>query len=117
MSRKADPNSTRQKAFKLLDNMTQIKREDVLSVLKTQFKIGESYAASLHAAHRTLNKKSGVMVKVYSIRDIREGKAVEPYLKVINKFNPTAEDCLSPAHAKEEYRLQLASKIMLLNQL
>jgi len=117
MPRKADPNSTRQKAFKLLDNMTQVKRDAALILMKALFNIGDSYAASLYAAHRTLNKKSGVMVKVYIVRDIREGKAVKPYLKVINKFNATDTDSLSPERAKEEYRLQLASKIVAMDQL
>ena len=117
MARKADPKSIRQKAFKLLDKLTEVKREDALLVLKSRFKIGEPYAATLYAAHRTINKENGVMAKVFSVRDIKDGKAVVPYLKVVNTFNPAADDCLTAELAKVKYRLRLQDKIAKASQL
>lgn len=111
MARKKDPNSVRQRAFILLDTMTDIKREFVISKLMTKFSIGESYAATLYAAHRTINKNNGTMVKVYSVRDIKDGKPVKPYLKVENTFTPEPDDCLSAELAKAQYALDLENKI------
>jgi hypothetical protein len=111
MARKKDPNSVRQQAFRLLDKFTDTKREDVLAVLKARYNIGDSYAATLYAAHRTIHKENGTMAKVYSIRDVRDGKPVKPYLKVENTFNPAPDACLTPELAKEKYRLRLQNKI------
>ena len=111
MARKADPNSVRQRAFNMLDNMKNVKRENALNALKAAFGIGDSYAATLYAAHREINKENGTMVKVYTVRDIKDGKPVKPYLKVENTFNPAPDACLTPELAKERYRLQLENKI------
>ena len=110
MARKNDPKSVRQRAFKLLDTMKRKKREDAIEILKTKFSIGDSYAATLYAAHRTINKESGVMIQVFSVRDIKDGKPVQPYMKTENVFNPTSDACLTPELAKEQYLVQLATK-------
>jgi len=111
MARKPDPNSVRQRAFNMLDNMTNVKREKALDVLKQTFGIGDSYAATLHAAHRTINKQKGVMVKTFVIRDIKDGKPVKPYLKVINTFKPEKGACRTLAAAVKAYREQQTKKI------
>ena len=117
MARKTDPNSVRQRAFTLLDKLTEIKREKVIDILKTTFDIGESYAATLYAAHRTINKENGTMVKVYSVRDIKDGKPVKPYLKVENTFNPAPDACLTAELAKAKYLQELESKKAKVKQL
>lgn len=117
MARKKDPNSVRQRAFKLLDKLTEIKREKVLDILMTTFDIGESYAGTLYAAHRTINKENGTMVKVYSVRDIKDGKPVKPYLKVENTFNPAPDACLTPELAKARYQLELENKLAVSSRL
>jgi len=117
MARKKDPNSVRQRAFKLLDKFTETKREDVLAVLKSRFNIGKSYAATLYAAHRTINKENGTMVKVYTIRDMKDGLPVRPYIKVENVFTPMPDACLTPELAKEKYKLNLQNKIATVEQL
>lgn len=117
MARKKDPSSVRQQAFKLLDALTEMERKDALAILKSRYSIGDSYAATLYAAHRTINKENGVMVKVYSVRDIKEGKPVKPYLKVESTFNPAPDACLTADLAKEKYRLNLENKITKASQL
>lgn len=110
MARKKDPNSVRQRAFNMLDKLTEVKREKVIGILKETFNIGDSYAATLYAAHRTINKENGTMVKVYSIRDMKDGKAVKPYLKVENTFNPKPDACLTVELAKAKYIAGLKDK-------
>ena len=61
MARKPDPNSVRQRAFNMLDNMTNVKREKALDVLKQAFGIGDSYAATLHAAPRAARDGIGAL--------------------------------------------------------
>jgi hypothetical protein len=117
MARKKDPNSVRQRAFKMLDNLKNVKREKALEILKEAFSIGDSYAATLHAAHRTINKQNGDMVKVYTVRDIKDGKPVKPYLKVENTFNPPDGACLSPDDAKAKYLEELDKKITMASRL
>ena len=111
MARKKDPNSVRQRAFSMLDKLTEVKREKVIDILKEAFSIGDSYAATLYAAHRTINKENGTMVKVYSIRDMKDGKPVKPYLKVENTFNPEPDACLTAELAKAKYVADLKNKM------
>lgn len=111
MARKIDKNSVRQKAFKLLDKFTDTKREDVLAILKARFCIGDSYAATLYAAHRTINKENGTMAKVYIVRDIKDGKPVKPYLKIENTFNPEPDASLTRVLAIDKYMLRLKDKL------
>jgi len=117
MARKKDPNSVRQRAFNMLDNMKNVKRENALAALKAAFGIGESYAATLHAAHRTINKEKGVMTQVYTVRDIKDGKPVKPYLKVENTFNPEPDAATTPEEAKVDYLQSLDKKISQASQL
>lgn len=117
MARKIDPNSVRQRAFKLLDTMTDIKLNKIVEVLKKTYSIETSYATSLWAAHRRINKKNGTMVQVYSVRDIKQGKIVAPYIKVESVFNPSRDACLHPDHAKARYALELKSRIAKSKQL
>jgi hypothetical protein len=117
MARKKDPNSVRQRAFSLLDENKGVKREFMVAKLMTKFNIGESYAATLYAAHRTINKENGEMAKVYTIKDIKDGKPVKPYLKVENTFNPEPHACLTPEQAKAKYELRLKNKIAIALQL
>jgi len=117
MARKKDPSSIRQRAFNMLDNMKNVKRENALKALMAAFGIGESYAATLHAAHRTINKETGVMVKVYSVRDVKDGKPCEPYLKEENTFMPDDNAALSPEEAVEQYQKILENKIEIAAQL
>lgn len=111
MARKKDPNSVRQRAFKALDKMTDLKREVAIEKLKNTFSIGDSYAATLYAAHRTIGKETGKMTTVYTIRDVRDGQPVTPYLKVENTFNPPANACTSPKQAKQRYQKELKARI------
>jgi len=111
MARPANENSVRQRAFKLLNGMQNVKREVALKVLKDTFTIGDSYAATLHASFRTINKQNGVMVQVFSVRDMRDGKATTPYIKVQNVFNPTPTMCLNPTQAKKAYEMNMKQKI------
>ena len=117
MARTENPKSNRQQAFKMLDGLTKKKREASIKVLKDKLKIGDSYAATLYAAHRTRAKNSGTMVKVYSIRDIRNGKPVAPYIKVENKFNPTPDDSLNLRTAKSAYRKALQNQLVSIREL
>ena len=111
MSRTADPKSVRQRAMNLLDKSTEVKREKVIKILMDTYGIGYSYAATLHATHRTINKENGTIVQVYSVRDMKDGKPAKPYLKVENVFNPEPDDCLTPELAKAKYQLRMKAKI------
>lgn len=112
MARKADPNSTRQQAFKYLDKIKSkgMKREKVIAALKEKFSIGDAYAATLYAAHRTIAKEKGAMIKVYSIRDMKDGKPVDPYLRVEHVFKASKNAALSPEEAMDKYIRELNHK-------
>jgi len=117
MARKKDPNSVRQRAFTVLDSQTATKRENAISILKDTFNIGDSYAATLYAAHRTINKENGVMVKAYTVRDIRDGKPTAPYLKVENTFTIPDGASKTPALAKAKYLRAQNAKIVAVTKL
>jgi len=111
MARPSNPNSKRQLAFAYLDEIKHIKRNTAIKMLCEQFQIGIPYAQSLHAAHRTINKQSGKMSIVYVVRDIREGKPVAPYIKVINTFTPPENSASDIDGAKRLYVESLRRKI------
>ena len=110
MARKADPSSVRQQALKYLGTQTRVKREVVIERLMERFTIGQPYAATLYAQYRTNRKEAGTMIKVYSIRETKNGKPVTPYLKVENVLRPAADAALSPAEAMELYLAELSAK-------
>jgi len=111
MARKADKNSIRQQAFKLLNKLTEDKREDVLKILMARFKIGYSYAATLYASHRTINKENGTMAKVYTVKDTKDGKPCTPYMKITNTFNPDRDASLTRDLAIAKYNSRLKDKM------
>lgn len=117
MARQKDPNSVRQRAFTMLDGLTEVKRETAIKQLKDSFSIGDSYAATIYASHRTINKDSGTMPQVFTIRDTKDGKQVTPYLKVENTFNPSPQSSKTPKQAKAKYLRKQNAKIAAVNKL
>ncbi len=117
MARLKDPTSVRQRAFKKLNGLTSVKREDAIKLLKVEFSIGDSYAATIYASHRTINKNSGKMPQVYTVRDTKDGKPVVPYLKVENTFNPSPQSSKTAKQAKAKYLRTQKAKITAVNKL
>ncbi len=110
MARKADPTSVRQQALKYLNSQVRTKREVVIGRLMERFTIGKPYAATLYAQFRTDRKEAGTMIKVYSIRETKNGEAVLPYLKTENVLRPKANDALTPEDAMLSYLDELDIK-------
>jgi len=110
MARQKDPNSVRQQALRYLGTQTRVKRETVIERLMARYNIGQPYAATLYAQYRTDRKEAGTMIKVYSVRDTKNGKPVEPYLKVENVLRPPADAALSEAEAVDLYLDELSAK-------
>jgi len=117
MARQKDPTSVRQRAFLKLDGLTSVKRETAIKQLKDEFEIGDSYAATIYASHRTINKESGNMPMVYTVRDMKDGKPVKPYLKIENTFNPSPNTSKTPAKAKAKYLREQKAKITAVKKL
>jgi hypothetical protein len=112
MAREPDPNSVRQRAFSLLDKMTdQIDWGKIRDILKEVYSIDTPYADSLINAHRRISRTTGAMVDIYTVCDIKGGKPVKPYLKVYSTFNPEPDACLTVELAKAKYALHLQNKI------
>jgi len=51
------------------------------------------------------------MPRVYSIRDMKDGKQCQPYIKVQNVLKPKKSDCLNPVDAKLRYIKSLETKL------
>lgn len=117
MARPKNANSKRQRAFKRLSQMTHLKREFAIEKLKTEFEIGDSYAATLYASYRTLRKEAGNMPQVFSVQDSRDGKACDPYIRVQNVLRPSQTDCLTPVAAKKAYAKSLTSRLAIAKKL
>jgi hypothetical protein len=90
MARTADKNSVRQQGFKILDELRGTKREDAIDILMKKLDIGKSYAATIHATHRTLDKERGLLVTYYSVEEYKDGKKVVPYLKKTTAYRPSS---------------------------
>ena len=90
MARTPDPNSDRQKGFRILDDMRGVKREIAIEKLMKELDIDEPYAATIHASHRRLDKERGILVTYYSVEEFKDGKKVKPYLKKTVAYKPTS---------------------------
>ncbi len=110
MARNPDPNSVRQQALKYLGTQMRTKREIVIGRLMERYTIGESYASTLYAQFRTDRKKAGTMLRVFSIRETKNGEAVTPYLKVENVLRADADAALTPEDAMLDYLNALNAK-------
>jgi len=111
MSRPASPDSTRQRSFKRLAELTHLKRENAINILKDEFSIGDSYASTLYASYRTLRKEAGTMPHVYAVVDSKDNIPCKPYMRVQNVLEPKATDCRTPASAKKKYIKSLEIKL------
>jgi len=117
MARPANKNSVRQQGFKILDSLTHVKREYAIETLKEMFGIGDSYSATIYASWRTLNKENGNIIKVYTVKDMKDGKPVKPFIRIQNVFNPEPNACLNVDAAKALYKEKLNFKIFQAGQL
>ena len=80
MARKADKNTTRQKAFALLDEHPDASRADMLEKIMVDFDVGLPYAKTLYQHWRKKSKEAGTLTKVFVIRDHKDGQTVDPYV-------------------------------------
>lgn len=113
MGRVADPNSVRQRGLQILEGMRDYKREDAILVLMDTFDIDEPYAATIHATRRTIDKKKGLLVPLYSVEDQKDGRKVKPYIKKVigYKMYKDRHQRLTPAGAVSAYLKDLENKI------
>jgi len=111
MARKIDKKSTRQKVFGYLDKHTNQPRAFVVDKVMVDFGIGKSYAMTLYQSHRAQSKESGFLTEVFTIRDMKEGKAVDPYMSSMHKPNPAKEDSVSKKAALKKYEKDLTTRI------
>jgi len=113
MPRKKDPTSVRQRALKLLNSMTDKPRTEMMDALRSNFPTAtERYCETLWGTWRRDCKANGSLIEVFSIRDMKDGKPVKPYLKSEYVFTPVDDDvCDNPAQAVIKYEYALISKI------
>ena len=107
MARTADENSVRQRAFKLLDGMRNIKRELAIAAIKQEFAVGNRYADTIYATHRQMGKDAGLYTTTYRIIET-DGV---PRVSSREVFEPDAKACITVEDAKVAYLDALVKKI------
>ncbi len=117
MARPANPNSKRQRGFTILDSMKGIKRAAAIIFLKENLGIGNRYAETIYASHRTLAKSNGSMQKAYSVQCLHAGKTVEPFMRVENTFTLPEGTYETPTAAKDAYIKLLSAKLKSVEEL
>lgn len=108
MGRNIDPESARNKAMVYL-NKNHPTRGVAIAYMMTTLKIGETYAGTIFTQYREAAKKSGVIQPVYSILDIKRGKQVAPYIKMV-KTIPSDGDCTTVKKARKVYTKELKAR-------
>lgn len=108
MGRNIDPNSARNKAMTYL-TMNHPGRGEAINHMKEQWEIGETYAGTIFTQYREAAKLSGLIKTVFSIHDIKRGKQVAPYIKMV-KTVPGAGDCMSVKKARKVYTKELKAR-------
>jgi len=79
--RPANKDSKRQRGMKYLDEYSNTKREFIIPAMMKKFDIGKNYAETIHATWRTQNKETGELIVIYTVKDLKRGKPVTPYIK------------------------------------
>lgn len=113
MSRTPDENSVRQRAFKVLDGMRNLKREIAIATIKVEFALGKRYADTIYATHRQMGKDAGLYTTTYRIIET----AGVPRVSTREVFEPDATACTSIEDAKVAYLDVLVKKIDTVNEL
>ncbi len=111
MARTPDQNSVRQRAFKLLDGMRDIKREIAIATIKSEFAVGNRYADTIYATHRQMGKDAGLYTTIYRIIET-DGV---PRVSTREVFQPVAGSCTTVEDAKVAYLDVLVKKIDTVN--
>jgi len=118
MARKPDPTSVRQRAFNLLNGMKGDTRTNMMNALRERFPNNtERYNETLWASHRSESKQNGSLVEVYSISDIKNGKSVDPYIKIEWMFHPPSTASLSIQVAKIRFKNELNARLQIVDEL
>lgn len=118
MARLKNLNGTRQMALRSLDDMAGLPRAEQLVKLREQFpNAAEEYIKTLWGTWRSECKKNGSLIEVYSVKELKNGKRVKPYLKTEWVFNPDDDAPVTPEQAKFEYAINLKVKIALAQEL
>jgi hypothetical protein len=113
MARPADPNSNRQRGFRLLNKYWRASRADKIDILMEQLGVSRRYAETIYASHRQEGKDQGKYVTTYRVLDQRDGKPCSPHLSshVILKAAVKKSHYLSAESAKLAYLEEQQQKI------
>lgn len=114
MARTINESSTRQQAFEYLDGELHTPRGVAVDALIEQFGVGKAYAKTLYQNHRKDKIATGVLVKVFSVRDMKDGKVIEPVL--VSRFVPQqsvveTHESTKAKHAVQLYKAMLRDRI------
>ena len=107
MARPADPNSKRQRAFKVLDGMRDAERKVAIAAIKVELNLKQGTADTIYATHRQMGMDAGLYTTTYRILE-KNGK---PYVSSHVVFEPEAGAFTSVEDAKFAYLDALAKKI------
>lgn len=118
MARKTNENSTRQLAFKQLENFPiDIGRKEASEKLMSEFNIKRPYAMTIIQQFRTKQRESGAYTTVYLVRDMKDNKSTSPYMSSTHIPNPSENDATSPSDAVNVYCNSQTTKIALARNL
>lgn len=107
MARPADPNSKRQRAFKVLDGMRDVDRKIAIAAIKVELNLKQGTADTIYATHRQMGMDAGLYTTTYRILE----KNNEPYVSSHVVYEPDAGACTSVEDAKIAYLEMLGKKI------
>lgn len=114
MARPADPNSKRQRGFRILNKYWRSSRADKIDILMKELEVSRRYAETIYASHRQEGKDQGKYITTYRILDQRDGKPCSPHLSshVILRAAVKKSHHLTPDEAKLAYLEEQREKII-----
>ena len=120
MARPADPNSKRQRGFRILNKYWRASRADKIEILMAELEVSRRYAETIYASHRQEGKDQGKYVTTYRVLDQRDGKPCSPHMSshVILRAAVKKSHYLTADSAKQAYLEDQRKKMaeaMLLN--
>lgn len=113
MARTADPNSKRQRGFRILNKYWRSTRAAKIDILMKELEVSRRYAETIYASHRQEGKDQGKYVTTYRVLDQRDGKPCSPHLSshVILRAAVKKSHFLTPDSAKMAYLEEQRQKI------
>ena len=114
MARLINENSSRQQVFTMLGDMIDLSRKEAVGIIREQFDLKPSYAATLYQQHRHGLIEQGLLVETFTVREKDNRPVIVSHFKAesaLNGDHMSVRKALSVYKRGLEVRLRAVEKL------